>query len=107
MSFRDTKTPTKPTAKAKWQVPMRPHPTQGVPEYYMEGELKDKFLDEHELLTTINVPAADVSEFAGIGKSIGAFKRKEKITEKIQQTENLSFLIIKDNNKTIIYDGNE
>ena len=43
MSFRDTKTPTKPTAKAKWQVPMRPHPTQGAPEYYMEGELKDKF----------------------------------------------------------------
>lgn len=43
MSFRDTKTPTKPTAKAKWQVPMRPHPTQGVPEYYMEGELKERF----------------------------------------------------------------
>lgn len=38
MSFRDTKTPTKPTAKAKWQVPMRQHPTQGVPEWQRYGE---------------------------------------------------------------------
>ncbi len=43
MSFRDTKTPTKPTAKAKWQVPMRSHRAHGIPEYYMEGELKERF----------------------------------------------------------------
>lgn len=43
MSFKNTKTPAKPTAKAKWQVPMRQHPTKGVMEYYLEGELKERF----------------------------------------------------------------
>ena len=31
MSFRNTKTPNKPTTVAKWQVPMRPNPTSGNP----------------------------------------------------------------------------
>lgn len=67
----------------------------------------NKFLDEHELLATINVPAAAVSEFAGIGKNIDVFiKRKEKITED-QQIENPFYFIIQDNNKTIIYGDNE
>lgn len=43
MSFRNTKTPLKPTTEAKWQVPMRPHPGMGVMEYYLEGELKERF----------------------------------------------------------------
>lgn len=43
MSFRNTKTPTKSTSPAKWQVPMRPHPTKGVMKYVLEGELKEKF----------------------------------------------------------------
>lgn len=43
MSFNNTKTPTKPTAPAKWQVPMRPHPRKNVMEYYLEGELKERF----------------------------------------------------------------
>ena len=43
MSFRNTKTPSKPTTPAKWQVPMRPKPTSGAREYYMEGELKERF----------------------------------------------------------------
>ena len=43
MSFRNTKTPNKPTTAAKWQVPMRPNPTSGVKEYYLEGELKERF----------------------------------------------------------------
>ena len=43
MSFRNTKTPLKPTAAAKWQVPMRPSPTSGMKEYYLEGELKERF----------------------------------------------------------------
>lgn len=42
MSFRNTKTPTKPTKKAKWQVPMRKN-AAGPMEYYLEGELKEKF----------------------------------------------------------------
>ena len=43
MSFRNTKTPLKPTKEAKWQVPMRPNPKSGVKEYYLEGELKERF----------------------------------------------------------------
>ncbi len=43
MSFRNTKTPLKPTTAAKWQVPMRPNTKSGVKEYYLEGELKERF----------------------------------------------------------------
>ena len=43
MSFRNTKTPLKPTKEAKWQVPMRPNPKNGVSAYYLEGELKERF----------------------------------------------------------------
>ena len=43
MSFNNTKTPLKPTTPAKWQVPMRPNPTSGMKEYYLEGELKERF----------------------------------------------------------------
>ena len=43
MSFRNTKTPNKPTTPAKWQVPMRPNAKSGVREYYLEGELKERF----------------------------------------------------------------
>ena len=43
MSFRNTKTPLKPTKKAKWQVPMRPNPKSGAKKYYLEGELKERF----------------------------------------------------------------
>lgn len=43
MSFNNTKTPSKPTAPGKYQVPMRQHPTRSVMEYYLEGELKERF----------------------------------------------------------------
>ena len=43
MSFRNTKTPNKPTTAAKWHVPMRPNAKSGVKEYYLEGELKERF----------------------------------------------------------------
>ena len=43
MSFRNTKTPLKPATEAKWQVPMRPNAQSGVKEYYLEGELKERF----------------------------------------------------------------
>lgn len=43
MSFNNTHTPLKPTAPAKWQVPMRPHPGKNVMEYYLEGEIKERF----------------------------------------------------------------
>ena len=43
MSFNNTKTPNKPTTAAKWQVPMRPNAKSGMKEYYLEGELKERF----------------------------------------------------------------
>ena len=43
MSFNNTKTPLKPTPAAKWQVPMRPNAKSGMMEYYIEGELKERF----------------------------------------------------------------
>lgn len=43
MSFNNTKTPLKPTTAAKWQVPMRPNAESGMKEYYLEGELKERF----------------------------------------------------------------
>ena len=43
MSFNNTKTPNKPIGKAKWQVPMRPNAKSGAKEYYLEGELKERF----------------------------------------------------------------
>ena len=43
MSFNNTKTPNKPIGKAKWQVPMRPNEKSGMKEYYIEGELKERF----------------------------------------------------------------
>ena len=43
MSFNNTKTPLKPTTAAKWQVPMRPNAKSGMMEYYLEGELKERF----------------------------------------------------------------
>ena len=43
MSFRNTKSPLKPTTPAKWQVPMRPNAKSGMKEYYIEGELKERF----------------------------------------------------------------
>lgn len=46
MSYRNTKSPLKAdiSTKPKWQVPMRPHPTAGVMEYYLEGEIKERFV---------------------------------------------------------------
>ena len=43
MSFNNTKSPLKPTTAAKWQVPMRPNAKSGMMEYYIEGELKERF----------------------------------------------------------------
>lgn len=45
MSFPNTKSPTKPTSPAQWQIPMRPHHQNGMMEYYLEGELKERFCE--------------------------------------------------------------
>ena len=43
MSFNNTKSPLKPTTAAKWHVPMRLNAKSGAKEYYLEGELKERF----------------------------------------------------------------
>ena len=43
MSYNNTKTPIKPTDEAKWQVPMRPRANGGTMEYFLEGDLKERF----------------------------------------------------------------
>lgn len=43
MPYNNTTTPTKPTCKPKYQVPMRPHPKMGVMEYYLTPELEQEF----------------------------------------------------------------
>lgn len=45
MSFRNTKTPLKPEGAAKWQIPRKRHPRAGVMEYYLEGEIREKFVE--------------------------------------------------------------
>ena len=45
MSFGNTKTPRKPTGKAKYQIPMMATPeSNGVKTYVLEGDLKKKFI---------------------------------------------------------------
>ena len=51
MSFPNTSTPLRPTTKARWQVPKRRHPS-GAMEYYLEGELKDRFCSLYPIHST-------------------------------------------------------
>ncbi len=44
MSFRNTKAPNESTRKPKYIVPMRKHARTGVMEYYLEGEVLEKFI---------------------------------------------------------------
>ena len=43
MSVGDSRTPLKPATGAEWRVPMRPNARIGIKEYYLEGELKERF----------------------------------------------------------------
>ena len=44
MSFRNTKTPTMSGKEAKWQVPRKIVKGTGCPKYYLEGEIKERFI---------------------------------------------------------------
>ena len=48
-----TTTPKKPTRKAKWQLPMRPHPKTKTMQYYLEGELQEKFIEKYPKHTNL------------------------------------------------------
>lgn len=93
MSFNNTKTPNKPIGKAKWQVPMRPNPKSGVKEYYLEGELKERFCklfpknSNRRMMTWFGISFSTLQRFrreCGLEKDMKAIRKQQaKDTKKI------------------------
>ena len=93
MSFRNTKTPLKPTKEAKWQVPMRPNEKSGVKEYYLEGELKERFCklfpknSNRRLMAWFGISFSTLQRFrreCGLEKDMKAIRKQQaKDTKKI------------------------
>ena len=86
MSFRNTKTPLKPTTAAKWQVPMRPNPNSGVKEYYLEGELKERFCklfpknSNRRMMTWFGISFSTLQRFKrefGLEKDMQAVRKQQ------------------------------
>ena len=96
MSFNNTKTPNKPIGKAKWQVPMRPHHKGGKDEYYLEGELKERFCQlfpknsNRRMMTWFGISFSTLQRFRrelGLQKDMRAIRKQlakdiKKICEK-------------------------
>ena len=96
MSFNNTKTPNKPIGKAKWQVPMRPHHKGGKDEYYLEGELKERFCkrfpknSNRRMMTWFGISFSTLQRFRrelGLQKDMRAIRKQlakdiKKICEK-------------------------
>lgn len=85
MSFCNTKTPSKPDAPGKWQIPMRPHNGTGPMEYYLEGELRELFIknfpkhSNRRIMQWFGVSFATVQRFArslGLKKDMTAIRRE-------------------------------
>ena len=93
MSFRNTKTPLKPTTAAKWQVPMRLHPGMGVKEYYLEGDLKERFCklfpknSNRRMMTWFGISFSTLQRFKsefGLEKDMQAVRKQQaKDTKRI------------------------
>lgn len=86
MSFRNTKTPLKPTAASKWQVPMRPNAQSGVKEYYLEGELKERFCQlfpknsNRRMMTWFGISFSTMQRFkreCGLEKDMKAIRKQQ------------------------------
>ena len=86
MSFRNTKTPNKPTTAAKWQVPMRPNPASGMKEYYLEGELKERFCKlfpknyNRRMMTWFGISFSTLQRFKrefGLEKDMHAIRKQQ------------------------------
>ena len=85
MSFNNTKTPNKPIGKAKWQVPMRPNAKSGMMEYYIEGELKERFCklfpknSNRRMMTWFGIGFSTLQRFKrefGIEKDMQAIRKQ-------------------------------
>ena len=86
MSFRNTKTPPKPTTTAKWQVPMRPNAKSGMKEYYLEGELKERFCklfpknSNRRMMTWFGIGFSTLQRFKrefGLEKDMQAIRKQQ------------------------------
>ena len=86
MSFNNTKTPLKSTTAAKWQVPMRPNPINGVKEYYLEGELKERFCQlfpknsSRRMMTWFGISFSTLQRFKrklGLEKDMQAIRKQQ------------------------------
>ena len=86
MSFRNTKTPLKPTTAAKWQAPMRPNPKSGAKEYYLEGELKERFCklfpknSNRRMMTCFGISFSTLQRFrreCGLEKDMKAIRKQQ------------------------------
>lgn len=86
MSFPNTKTPTKPTTPAKWQIPMRQHPGMSVKEYYLEGELKERFCQlfpknsNRRMMTWFGISFATLQRFKrelGLEKDMRSIRKQQ------------------------------
>ena len=86
MSFRNTKTPLKPTTAAKWQVPMRPNVKSGAKEYYLEGELKERFCklfpknSNRRMMTWFGISFSTLQRFkreCGLEKDMKAIRKQQ------------------------------
>lgn len=83
--------------KPKYPIPQKPHPTAGVLTYYLEGEIKDKFIELYpththpELMKLFGVCHATISRFArklGLQKNMKVIWRKQAKAAKKTCTEN-------------------
>ena len=86
MSFNNTKTPLKPTKEAKWQVPMRPNAKSGMKEYYLEGELKERFCklfpknSNRRMMTWFGISFSTLQRFRrelGLQKDMRAIRKQQ------------------------------
>ena len=95
MSFRKTKTPNKPTTPAKWQIPTRPKYKAGKDEYYLEGELKERFCklfpknSNRRMMTWFGIGFSTLQRFKrelGLKKDMKAIRKQQaKDVKKICQ----------------------
>lgn len=97
MPFRNTKTPLKPTGKAKWQIPQRRQQRTGVMEYYLEGELLDKFVryfprnSNRRLMTWFGIGFSTLQRFKRelvLQKDMNAVRRQQAADTKKLCEEN-------------------
>lgn len=98
MSFGNTKTPLKPTGKAKYQLPMKVTPeSNGQKTYVLEGELKKKFIklfpknSNRRMMEWFGISFSTVQRFKnelGLKKDMKAIRRQQTMDVKKTCEEN-------------------